>query len=71
MKETIDAYVQSIVRKAGKDGIELSIVGNKVYEKYKIKPRDYGYAQFNKYIKSLEHIVVEQNGAKLIARYKK
>lgn len=28
-------------------------------------------AQFNKYIKSLEHIVVEQNGAKLIARYKK
>ena len=72
MKETIDAYVQSIVRKAGKDGIELSIVGNKVYEKYKeFKIRDYGYAQFNKYIKSLEHIVVEQNGAKLIARYKK
>ena len=72
MKETIDAYVQSIVRKAGKDGIELSIVGNKVYEKYKeFKIRDYGYAQFNKYIKSLEHIVVEQNGAKLIARYNK
>ena len=45
---------------------------DKVYEKYKdFKIRDYGYAQFNKYIKSLEHIVVEQNGAKLIARYKK
>ena len=35
MKEDIDKYVLSIARKAGKNGIELSALGNKVYEKYK------------------------------------
>lgn len=71
-KEIIDAYVQNLVRSAGKEGLELSIIGNKVYEKYKdFKIRDYGYAQFNKYMKSLEHISVAQEGAQMIARYVK
>ncbi len=71
-KEVIDAYVLNLVRSAGKDGIELSMIGNKVYEKYKdFKIRDYGYAQFNKYVKSLDNICVTQEGAQMIARYVK
>lgn len=70
MKEDIDAYVVSLVQKAGKDGMELSTLGNRVYEKYKdFKIRDYGYAQFNKYVKSVKHIEVKQDGTILKARY--
>ena len=32
-KDVIDAYVLNLVRSAGKDGMELSMIGNKVYEK--------------------------------------
>ena len=71
-KEVIDAYVLNLVRSAGKDGMELSMIGNKVYEKNKdFKIRDYGYAQFNKYVKSLDKICVTQEGAQMIARYVK
>lgn len=62
----------NLVRSAGKDGMELSMIGNKVYEKNKdFKIRDYGYAQFNKYVKSLDKICVTQEGAQMIARYVK
>lgn len=72
MKEDIDAYVVNLVQKAGKDGMELSTLGNRVYEKYKnFKIRDYGYAQFNKYVKSVKHIEVKQDGTILKARYVK
>lgn len=68
----IDAHVVSLVKKAGKDGIELSTLGNKVYEKYKgFKYSDYGYAQFNQYVKSIAHIRVEQDGTILKAKYQK
>ena len=40
-KDVIDAYVLNLVRSAGKDGMELSMIGNKVYEKNKdFKIRD-------------------------------
>ena len=69
MKEDIDKYVLSIARKAGKNRIELSALGNKVYEKYKdFKISDYGYAQFNQYVKSIDHIKVEQDGTILKAK---
>lgn len=72
MKKDIDAYVVGLVQKAGKDGMELSTLGNRVYEKYKdFKIRDYGYAQFNKYVKSVAHIEVKQEGTILKARYVK
>ena len=52
--------------------MELSTLGNRVYEKYKdFKIRDYGYAQFNKYVKSVDHIEVKQDGTILKARYVK
>ena len=72
MKESIDGYVIALLKKAGKTGIELSILGNKIYEKFKeFKISDYGYSQFNKYVKSLEHVKVEQDGTILKAVYKK
>ena len=69
-KADIDNYVVSLVKKAGKNGIELSTLGNKVYDKYKdFKISDYGYAQFNQYVKSLDHVKVEQDGTILNAKY--
>ena len=71
LKENIDSYVVQIVKKAGKAGVELSTLGNKMYEKYKdFKIRDYGYSQFNQYVKSLKHVRVEQEGTILKAVYK-
>ena len=71
LKENIDSYVVQIVKKAGKAGVELSTLGNKMYEKYKdFKIRDYGYSQFNQYVKSLKHVWVEQEGTILKAVYK-
>ena len=42
-----------------------------MYEKNKdFKIRDYGYSQFNQYVKSLKHVKVEQEGTILKAVYK-
>ena len=71
LKENIDSYVVQIVKKSGRSGVELSTLGNKMYEKYKdFKIRDYGYSQFNQYVKSLKHVKVEQEGTILKAVYK-
>jgi uncharacterized LabA/DUF88 family protein len=68
MKEEIDRYVICLAQNAGKDGIELSTLGNKIYEKYKdFKIRDYGYTQFNQYVKSIPDIKVQQEGTILKA----
>ena len=72
MKEDIDRYVLWLVKRAGKNGVELSTLGNKVYEKYEdFKISDYGYSQFNQYVKSIEHIEIEQDGTILKAKYQK
>ena len=43
MKEDIDRYVVYLVKKAGRNGIELSTLGNKVYEEYAdFRISDYG-----------------------------
>ena len=67
----MDQYVLGIVREAGKPGVELSTLGNRVYEKYKdFKINDYGYSQFNQYVKSIKKVKVEKAGTILIAKYK-
>lgn len=69
-KADIDQYVLKLVKKAGKHGIELSTLGNKIYEKYKdFKINDYGYSQFNQYVKSVPNILIEKDGTILIAKY--
>lgn len=70
-KTVVDRYVQNLVKNAGEKGIELSTLGNRIYEKYKdFKINDYGYAQFNQYVKSVDQIRVEKAGTILIAKYK-
>lgn len=70
MKEDIDRFVLQLVKEAGKDGIELSMLGNKVYEKYKnFKISDYGYSQFSQYIKSFSNIRIEKDKTILNAKY--
>ena len=70
-KTLVDRYVQEQVKAAGDKGIELSTLGNRIYEKFKdFKINDYGYAQFNQYVKSVARVKVEKSGTILIARYK-
>ena len=70
-KADIDRYVRRMVKDAGRSGIELSTLGNRVYEKYKdFKINDYGYSQFNQYVKSLPNIRVEKDGTILNAVYR-
>lgn len=70
-KADIDRYVRRMVKEAGKSGIELSTLGNRIYEKYKdFKINDYGYSQFNQYVKSLPNIRVEKDGTILNAVYR-
>ncbi len=69
-KEDIDKYVLQLVKKAGSDGIELSTLGNRIYEKYKdFQISDYGYLQFNQYVKSIANIKIEKDGTILKAKY--
>ena len=70
-KTVVDRYVQNLVKNAVEKGIELSTLVNRIYEKYKdFKINDYGYAQFNQYVKSVDQIRVEKAGTILIAKYK-
>lgn len=69
-KADIDRYILNVVRESGRDGMELSILGNKVYEKYKdFEISDYGYSQFNKYVKSISHIHIDKDGTIFKAKY--
>ncbi|MCI9615644.1 MAG: hypothetical protein HFG93_10880 [Dorea sp.] len=45
------------MKKDGKNGIEFSMIGNKVYEKYEdFKNSDHGDSQFNQYVKVLNRL---------------
>lgn len=71
MKEDVDNYVIQLLKQAGKTGLELSTLGNKIYEKYKdFRINDYGYARFNQYIKSIDKVVILQDGTIWKAKYK-
>ena len=53
-------------------GMDLGAIGNRVYDKYKdFKLNDYGYSQFKKYVKSISHMKLEQDGKRWKAHYKK
>lgn len=70
-KEDIDQYVRGFVKAAGRNGVELSLLGNKVYEKYKdFNINDYGYSQFKKYVKSISDLKLEKDGNIWKAKYK-
>ena len=71
-KEDVDQFVRNLVKGAGEAGMDLGAIGNRVYDKYKdFKLNDYGYSQFKKYVKSISHIKLEQDGKRWKAHYKK
>ena len=71
-KEDVDQFVRNLVKGAGEAGMDLGAIGNRVYDKYKdFKLNDYGYSQFKKYVKSISHMKLEQDGKRWKAHYKK
>lgn len=66
----VEEYIVNFVRKCGKEGIDLSLLGNKVHEKYaNFKTRDYGYSQFNKYVKNISHLKVKHEDNSMTVYY--
>ncbi len=66
MKRTeIDQYVIILVKKAGKNGIDLGLLGKEIREEYEyFNQKDYGYSTFSKYIQSIEEIKIKKNSQK-------
>ena len=70
--ESIKEKITALVKGAGEAGMDLGAIGNRVYDKYKdFKLNDYGYSQFKKYVKSISHMKLEQDGKRWKAHYKK
>lgn len=70
MREKIESYICRLVKEHGKAGYDLAALGNKVHEKYSnFKSRDYGYSQFNQYVRDIEHIEIVEDGNVLKAIY--
>lgn len=62
-------YIKSIVKAAGKDGVELGLLGQEIHSKYgSFSVHDYGFSQFKKYINSIDGIQVTKNGIQNMVR---
>lgn len=62
-KEMLEDYILMQVRGAGKQGISLGTLGNRIRMKFgDFKVRDYGYSQFKQYIQSFPEIVLMEDG---------
>lgn len=67
-QETVEEYILNEVRKAGKRGIQLATLGNRIRNEFgDFKVRDYGFSQFNQYIQSLPSIEVIEKSGKTMA----
>lgn len=71
-KEIVEEYIVEQVRGAGKQGISLGSLGNRIRMQFgDFKVRDYGYSQFKQYIQSIEHIRIKDDGEQAWAVYDK
>ena len=53
-REEIISFVEETIRKAGKRGIGISELSNRVYNKYhNFNVKDFGYSQFSKFIQGM------------------
>lgn len=69
-KERIEEYILCQLKSAGEQGVCLGTLGNKIRNKFgNFKVRDYGYSQFQQYIKSFEHVHLEDDGEQKRAVY--
>ncbi|MBD5547276.1 MAG: NYN domain-containing protein [Lachnospiraceae bacterium] len=60
-QEEIRNYIMQIIHGAGKKGIGISELSNRVYSKYdNFNVKDFGYSQFSKFIQGLENVELYQ-----------
>ena len=63
--ENVDAALRALVGEAGKGGIELSTLGNKLKQKVpSFTVKSYGFSQFKKFIKSLDYLEMDEQKEK-------
>lgn len=66
-QEEIRGFVREVIHKAGKRGIGISELSNRVYSKYNnFNVKDFGYSQFSKFVQEIGNVEVYQdkNGRK-------
>lgn len=60
-QEEIRNYIMQIIHRAGKKGIGISELSNRVYSKYdNFNVKDFGYSQFSKFIQGLGNVELYQ-----------
>ena len=71
-KEMLEEFIISEVQNAGRQGILLGTLGNRIRMQFgDFKVRDYGYSQFKQYIQSFQSIKVKDDGEQNWAVYRK
>ena len=71
-KEMLEEFIISVVQNAGRQGILLGTLGNRIRMQFgDFKVRDYGYSQFKQYIQSFQSIKVKDDGEQNWAVYRK
>ena len=62
-QERIEEYIMYQLKQAGCQGVSLGTLGNKIRNKFgNFKVRDYGYSQFQQYIKSFPDVDLKDDG---------
>ena len=62
-QERIEEYIMYQLKQAGCQGESLGTLGNKIRNKFgNFKVRDYGYSQFQQYIKSFPDVDLKDDG---------
>lgn len=69
-QEMLEEYVIHLVRCAGKQGIPLGTLSNRIRNRFgDFKVRDYGFSQFKQYIQSFPEIYIREDGEQNWAVY--
>lgn len=69
-KEMLEEYILQQIMSAGKYGISLGSLGNRIRTKDRnFKVRDYGYSQFKQYIQSFDQVELVEDGERTRAVY--
>lgn len=64
-KGDVIAFIIAMVNSAGKDGININEISNRVHARYKnFSPKDYGYSQFQKFLQSINGIQITYDAKK-------
>ena len=61
-REQLEEYVLTLIRGAGKSGMDLGFTGQKVHNAFPdFNVKEYGYATFSKFLQSIGHLRIEGN----------